>query len=324
MRRRAFIAALGGGAAWPLVARAQQRTMPVVGFLGPGSPALSDVVGAVRQGLRDAGFIERQNMAIEFRWAETDFDVLPALAADLVRHPVNMILAMGAASAVAAKRATTRIPIVFYMGEDPVTLGVVPSFNRPGGNLTGVATLSSEVMAKRLELLREIAPRAEAFAALINPKNPSAEISSKEVKDAARRIGKDIQIVHASSAEEIYQAFATLARLKTEALLIAPDGLFVVRAALVAELAARDAIAASHERRAFPAAGGLMSYGANQADGMRLAGVLAGRVLKGERPADLPVLQPTKFELVINLKAAKALGLTPSPTLLATADELIE
>jgi ABC-type uncharacterized transport system substrate-binding protein len=324
MRRREFIAALGGAAAWPVVARAQQVAMPVVGYLGPGSPALTDVVGAVRQGLRDAGFIEGQNMAIEFRWAGTDFDRLPALAADLVRRPVNMIVALGAASAVAAKGATTRIPVVFYMGEDPVSLGVVASFNRPGGNLTGVATLSSEVMAKRLELLREIAPRAEVFAALINPKNPSAKISTEEVKDAARRIGKDIQIAHASSADEIDQVFAALAQLKTEALLIAPDGLFIVRAPQVAELASRYAIAASHERRAFPAAGGLMSYGANQANGMRLAGALAGRVLKGERPAELPVLQPTKFELVINLKAAKALGLTASPTLLATADEVIE
>jgi putative tryptophan/tyrosine transport system substrate-binding protein len=325
VRRRAFIAALGGSAVWPLAARAQQQAMPVVGFLGPGSPAQTDVVDAVRQGLRDAGVIEGQNMRpIEFAWAGTDFDRLPALAADLVRRPVNMIVAIGAASAVAAKGATTNIPVVFYMGEDPVSLGVVSSFNRPGGNLTGVATLSSGVVAKRLELLREIAPHAEIFATLINPKNPSAEISTEEIKDAARRIGKDIQIVHASSADEIDQAFAALARLKTGALLIAPDGLFIVRAAQVAELASRHAIAASHERRAFPAAGGLMSYGANQANGMRLAGALAGRVLKGERPADLPVLQPTKFELVINLKAATALGLTPSPTLLATADEVID
>jgi putative tryptophan/tyrosine transport system substrate-binding protein len=325
MRRREFIAALGGAAGWPLAARAQQQAMPVVGYLGPGSPALTDVVDAVRQGLRDAGFIEGQNMRpIEFAWAGTDFDRLPALAADLVRRPVNMIVAIGVASAVAAKGATTNIPVVFYMGEDPVSLGVVSSFNRPGGNLTGVATLSSGVVAKRLELLREIAPHAEIFATLINPKNPSAEISIEEVKEAARRIGKDIHIKHASSADEIDQAFAALAQLKTEALLIAPDGQFIVRAAQVAELASRHAIPASHERRAFPAAGGLMSYGANQANGMRLAGALAGRVLKGEKPADLPVLQPTKFELVINLNAAKALGLTVPPSLLATADEVIE
>jgi len=234
------------------------------------------------------------------------------------------VFAMGAASAVAAKSAITTIPVVFYMGEDPVSLGVVQSFNRPGGNLTGVATLSSAVMAKRLELLRELAPRAEVFAVLINPKNPSAEISAREAKEAAGRIGKDIHIAHASNPEEIDQAFATLAGLKADALLIAPDGLFVFRAVQVAELAARYGIPASHERRAFPTAGGLMSYGASQADALRLAGAYAGRVLRGEKPADMPVLQPTKFELVINLKAAKALGLTVPAAMLVTADEIIE
>ena len=323
MKRRTFIAGLGGAALAPLVVRAQQKT-PVVGFLAPGSSTLTDVVDAVRQGLGEAGFIEGRNLAVEFRWAGTNFDQLPALAAELVRLNVNTIFAMGAASAVAAKSVTGTIPVVFYMGEDPVSLGVVPSFNRPGGNLTGVATLSSAVMAKRLELLREFVPRAETFAALINPKNPSAEISAKEASDAAHRLGKDIQIVHASSIAEIDEAFATLVRLKAEALLIAPDGLFIFRAAQIAELANRHAIPASHERRAFPTAGGLMSYGANQADGVRRAGIYTGRILKGEKPADLPVLQPTKFELVINLKTAQAIGLTVPPTLIARADEVIE
>jgi putative ABC transport system substrate-binding protein len=325
MRRRDFLSVMGGAAAaWPVAARAQPK-MPVIGFLAPGSPGtLTEIVGAVRQGLGESGFVEGRNVAIEFRYAGSDFDRLPALGAELVSRRVNVVFAMGAASAVAAKSAITTIPVVFYMGEDPVSLGVVQSFNRPGGNLTGVATLSSAVMAKRLELLRELAPRAEVFAVLINPKNPSAEISAREAKEAASRIGKDIHIAYASNPEEIDQAFATLARLKADALLIAPDGLFVFRAVQVAELAARHGIPASHERRAFPTAGGLMSYGASQADALRLAGAYAGRVLRGEKPADMPVLQPTKFELVINLKAAKALGLTVPAAMLATADEMIE
>ncbi len=318
MRRRDFLSVMGGAVAiWPAEARTQPK-MPVIGFLAPGSPGtLTEIVGAVRQGLGEAGFVEGRNVAMEFRYAGSDFDRLPALGAELVSRRVNVVFAMGAASAVAA-------PVVFYMGEDPVSLGVVQSFNRPGGNLTGVATLSSAVMAKRLELLRELAARAEVFAVLINPKNPSAEISAREAKEAASRIGKDIHIVHASNPEEISQAFATLAGLKADALLIAPDGLFVFRAVQVAELAARHGIPASHERRAFPTAGGLMSYGASQADALRLAGAYAGRVLRGEKPADMPVLQPIKFELVINLKAAKALGLTVPAAMLATADEIIE
>jgi putative ABC transport system substrate-binding protein len=222
------------------------------------------------------------------------------------------------------KKTITATPVVFYMGEDPVSLGIVQSFNRPGGNLTGVATLSSAVMAKRLELLRELAPRAGVFAALINPKNPSAEISVREATEAARRLGKDIHFVYASNPEEIDQAFLKLVGLKADALLIAPDGLFIFRAAQVAGLAARYQIPASHERRAFPSAGGLMSYGANQADGVRLAATYVGRVLKGEKPAEMPELQPTKFEMVINLKAAKALGLAVPQSLQVAADEVIE
>jgi ABC-type uncharacterized transport system substrate-binding protein len=325
MNRREVVTVLGGAAAtWPLAAGAQHQSMPVVGFLSPGPPTQVDAFDAVRQGLTEAGFVERQNVAFELRFAEGHFDRLPGLAADLVRRQVNVILALGVAASVAAKAATTTIPVVFYMGEDPVSLGLVPSLNRPGGNLTGVATLSSAVMAKRLEQLHEFAPRAAVFAALINPKNPYAAISTKEAKDAARGLGKDIEIVHAGSDDELEPAFVTLAQSKVGALLIAPDGLFIFRAAQVAALTVRHALPASHERRAFPVAGGLMSYGASQTDGMRLAGALGGRVLKGEKPADLPVLRATKFEFVINLKTAKALGLDVPPTLLALADEVIE
>jgi putative tryptophan/tyrosine transport system substrate-binding protein len=326
MRRREFITVAGGAAiAWPLAAHAQQPTMPVIGFVLPGTRESSEsYVAPFRIGLGEAGYVDGRNVAIEYRYADANYDRLPALIAELVRQQVTVIFAVGAVGAVAAKTATTTVPIVFYMGEDPVSLGIIPNLSRPGGNLTGVATLSSAVMAKRIELLREIAPQAEVFAALINPKNPYAPNSTKEAQDAARTLGKDIYVVHASSESEIDQAFATLAQRKVGALLIAPDGLFVFRATKIAALATRHAIPASHERRAFPDAGGLMSYGASQEAGMRLAGVFAGRVLKGEKPADMPVMQPTKFELVINVKTAKALNLTVPQTLLVAADDIIE
>ena len=325
MRRRKFITLLGGAAAaWPLAARAQQPAMPVVGLLAPASATQAEISNAVRQGLKEGGFIEGQNVIIQSAFAEGQFDRLPGLAADLVRRHVTVITALGVAAAVAAKRATTTIPVVFYMGEDPVGLGLVPSFNHPGGNLTGVATLSSAVMAKRLELLHEIAPQADVFAALINPKNPSAAISTKEAQDAAHALGKSIHIVHASAENELEPAFATITQLRAGGLLIAPDGLFIAYAARVATLSLRHAIPASHERRAFPDAGGLMSYGASQTDGIRLAGVYTGRILKGEKPADMPVMQPTKFELVINLKTAKALGITVPDKMVALADEIIQ
>ncbi len=307
LKRRDFITLLSGAAvAWPLAARAQQLTMAVIGLLAPASATQVEIINAVRQGLKEAGFFEGQNVIIQSAFAEGQFDRLPGLAADLVRRHVTVVTALGVAAAVAAKRATATIPVVFYMGEDPVGLGLVPSFNHPGGNLTGVATLSSEVMAKRLELLHEIAPRADAFAALINPKNPSAAISAKEAQNAAHALGKSIYIVHASAESELEPAFATIAQLRAGGLLIAPDGLFIAYAAQVAALSLRHAIPASDERRAFPDAGGLMSYGANQADGIRLAGVYTGRILKGEKPADLPVMQSTKFEFVINLNIALA------------------
>src|SRR5262245_15866534 len=325
VRRRELIALLGGAVgAWPLAAWAQQPAMPVIGLLVPASTAQVENINAVRQGLNEAGFVEGQNVTIQSAFAEGQFDRLPGLAADLVRRQVTAITALGVAATVAAKQVTATIPVIFYMGEDPVGLGLIPTFNRPGGNLTGVATLSSAVMAKRLELLHEIVPRADVFAALINPKNPSAAASSKEAQDAAHTLGKNIHIVHASTAGELELAFATIAQLRVGGLLIAPDGLFIAYAAQVAALSLRHAIPTSHERRAFPDAGGLMSYGANQADGIRLAGLYTGRILKGEKPADLPVVQPTKFELVINLKTAHALGLEIPPTLLARADEVIE
>ena len=325
MKRREFITLVGGAAAtWPLAAGGQQTATPVIGLLAPASATQAEISNAVRQGLKESGFVEGQNVIIQSAFAEGQFDRLPGLAADLVRRHVTVITALGVAAAVAAKRATTTIPVVFYMGEDPVGLGLVPSFNHPGGNLTGVATLSSAVMAKRLELLHEIAPRADAFAALINPKNPSAAISAKEAQDAAHALGKSIHIVHASTESELEPAFATIAQLRAGGLLIAPDGLFIAYAAQVAALSLRYAIPASHERRAFPDAGGLMSYGASQADGIQLAGVYTGRILKGEKPADMPVMQPTKFELVINHNTANALTLTIPQTLLVAADEVIE
>jgi putative ABC transport system substrate-binding protein len=322
IRRREFITLVGGAAAaWPIAARAQPPQTPVIGLLGPGSPADGN---AVRQGLKDAGFVEGHNVAIELGFARGQFDRLPGLSAGLVSRQVNVIAALGVAATVAAKQATATIPVVFYMGEDPVSLGLVPSFNRPGGNLTGVATLSSAVMAKRLELLLEITPRAEVFAALINPNNPAAAISAKEAQDAAGAFAKDIHIVHASKESELEPAFATLSQLRTGALVIAPDGLFVIQAARLAALSVKHAIPASHERRAFPEAQGLMSYGSSQADGMRLAGVYTARVLKGEKPASMPVVQPTKFELVVNLITARSLGLTVPDRVLAITDEVIE
>jgi putative ABC transport system substrate-binding protein len=326
LRRRQFITLLGGAAAaWPLAAGAQQRERPLIGLLAPGSAAAQvETINAVRQGLKEIGFVEGENIAIEIALAGGEFDKLPELAAGLVRRQARAIIALGVAATVAAKTATTSVPIVFYMGEDPVNLRLVPSLNRPGGNLSGIATLSSAVMAKRLELLNEIDPRAAVFAALINPKNPYAPISTKEAQDAARALNKRIHIVHASSADELDSAFATLSQVKADALLIAPDGLFIIRAAQVATLSVSYRLPASHERRAFPDAGGLMSYGASQADGIRLAGVYTGRILKGEKPAEMPVMQPSKFELVINLKTARTFGLTIPATLLAIADEVIE
>jgi putative ABC transport system substrate-binding protein len=323
MRRREFIAALVGATAWPTMALAQQAVLPVIGYLS-GGRANPDFVGGFRSGLAETGFVEGRNVAIEYRPSDNQYDRLPGLVADLISRKVAVIAASGSTPAVAARAATSNIPIVFFMGEDPVSLGLVASFNRPGGNITGVAYLSSAVVAKRLEQLHELAPQATVVAALVNPKNPNAEISAKDAQDAARKLGLEIHILNAGTADELDGVFATLAQLKAGALLIAPDGVFIAAANQIAVLAARYGIPASHEFRTFPAAGGLISYGASVRDGTRLAGIYVGRILKGEKPGDLPVVQPTQFELVINLRTARVLGITVPQTLLVAATEVIE
>ena len=325
MKRREFITLVGGAAVvWPLAARAQQPTMLVIGLLGNGSDPGGNMYSAFGLGLKDTGFTEGQNAAVESRWANDRYDRLPALAAELIARRAGVIAAIGAAAAVATKAATATIPVVFFMGEDPVSLGLVPSLNRPGGNVTGVATLSSAVMARRLELLRELVPNATVFAVLINPGNPNAEAGTRDAQEAARALGQPIHVLTAGSEGDFEKVFASLVQLQVGALLVAPDGLFVSRADQLAALAVRYGIPASHERKAFPETGGLMSYGASQSEALRGVGVYVGRILKGEKPANLPVVQPTKFDLVINLKAAKALGLTVPLTLQAAADEVIE
>jgi putative ABC transport system substrate-binding protein len=323
MQRREFITLLGGAAAiWPLGARAQQSAMPVIGFLWSGSPG-SPLVTEFKQGLKEAGFIEGQNVAIEYRWAEGQYDRLPTLAADLVRRKVTMIVA-NTASASAAKAATTTIPIVFQAGLDPVKGGLVASLNRPGGNITGIVSLNAEVGPKRLELAHELVPTANTIALLINPTNPAAETLSTDAQTATRTIGMQLHILHASSETELDAVFATLAQLQVGALVIGADAFFSSRSAQLAAQAARYALPTISPYRAFPAAGGLISYGGNNLDAYRLAGVYAGRIIKGERPADLPVMQATKIEMVINLKTAKALGLTIPLPLVGRADEVIE
>jgi putative ABC transport system substrate-binding protein len=326
IRRRDFITLLGGAVAWPLAAGAQQPRMPVIGFLGFGSPDESaDRVPAFRQGLREAGFVEGQNVAIEFRWGEGRYDSLPALVSDLVRRQVVVIAALGGtASALAAKAATTTIPIVFATGGDPVGLGLVASLNRPGGNITGVTVLNAELGAKRLELLHEMVPAATIIAALFNPANPDAKTQTGLVQAAARALGLELHVLHATSPADFETVFAGLAKLRAGALAISGDQLFISSTEQLADLAARHAVPTIFPFREFAVAGGLMSYGTDRAYSARLAGAYAGRLLKGEKPADLPVQQSTKFELVINLKAAKALGITVPITLFGRADEVIE
>jgi putative ABC transport system substrate-binding protein len=326
VRRRDFITVLGGAAvAWPLAARAQQ-TMPVIGFLNSASPATySHLLSAFRQGLKDSGLIEGENVAIEYRWAENEFDQLPALARELVRRQVAVIAATGGIhSALAAKAATTTIPIVFNIGDDPVRLGLVASLARPGGNVTGINNFIYELVAKRLALLRELVPAAVRVAVLVNPANAQTEATLKDVEAAARAIALQIQIVNASTSREIDMAFATLVRDQPDALFVPPDPLFISRRVQIVQLAARHAFPATYPVRDFAEAGGLMSYGTNTADAWRQTGVYIGRILKGATPAELPVLQPTKFELVINAQTARMLDLTVSPSLFATADEVIE
>jgi ABC-type uncharacterized transport system substrate-binding protein len=322
MKRRQFITLLGGAAAWPLAARAQQ--MPVIGFLHPSSPDPYRL-RAFRQGLKDTGFVEGENVAIEYRWADNQIDRLPALATELVQRRVAVIPTGGPPAAFAAKAATTTIPVVFVVGEDPVKLGLVTSLARPGGNLTGINFFAIELGAKRLELLRELAPGAARLAVLVNPTNAAAtEGTLRDVGQAARAMGLQIQIFNVSTIREIDAAFATLANERCDVLFVANDPFLQDRHVQLAQLAARHALPAIHQDRLFPQVGGLISYGASVGDAWRQVGVYTGRILKGAKPADLPVEQSTKFELVINASTARMLGLTVPEKLLATADEVIE
>ena len=325
--RREFIVTLSGTAAWPLAARAQQRAIPVIGLLSSRSSAVdTPLIALIRQGLNETGFVEGQNVTLDYRWAEGQYDRLAGLAADLVRRQVAVIVTIGGeVSALAAKAASATIPIVFVSGGDPITMGLVKSLHRPGGNITGTSTFIAEIEPKRLELLRELRPHATTTAVLVNPKNiQQAEIQVSDIQTAARSVGQQITVLNASTIRDIEAAFATLAQMRADALLVATDPFFLTRAAQLVVLAARHAIPTVYSRREFAAAGGLMSYGANQNDSYRVLGVYAARILKGEKPADLPIQRPTKFELVINLSTAKALGLEIPPPLLAHADDLIE
>jgi putative tryptophan/tyrosine transport system substrate-binding protein len=324
-KRREFITLLcGAAAAWPVLARAQRSALPVIGFLGGQSPDLwADQVRAFRQGLNEAGYIESQNVAIQYRWAEGNYDRLPALAAELVRLPVAVIAANGP-TVPPAKAATTAIPIVFVTGADPVKLGLVASLNRPGGNITGITALGMELAAKRLELVREMVPNASVAALLVNPANPNAEITTRDVQAAASSLGLTLHVLHAGNDRDLDAAFASLTQLGAGALVITADGFFIGRSQKLAALAMRHAVPTVFQFRAFAAAGGLLSYGGSTTDSYRQAGVYAGRILRGEKPGELPVIQATKIELIVNLKAAKALGLEVPPTLLARADEVIE
>jgi putative ABC transport system substrate-binding protein len=325
LRRRDFITLLGGAVAWPLAVHAQQKPMPVIGFLDRASPDPSgERVRAFRRGLSEAGFVEGRNVAIEYRWADGQNDRLPALAADLVRRQVMVIVATSDSSAVAAKASTATIPIVFIGGGDPVKLGLVASLNRPGGNLTGVTNLNIELGQKRLQLLRELLPKSTIVAVLVNPTNPSAETISNDLQAAARTIGVQSHVLRASTANEIDTVLASLHLLQADALVIGPDAFFMSRSEQLAALTLHHGTPAIFQTREFAAAGGLMSYGTGQPDLFRHAGLYTGRILKGDKPADLPVEQVTKVELIINMKTAKALGLTFPITLLGRADEVIE
>jgi putative ABC transport system substrate-binding protein len=326
MKRREFITLLGGATAWPFAARAQQAVMPVIGYLDAAiASERTNVVALFRQGLADAGYVEGQNVTIEFRWADGDYRRLPELAADLVRRKVSVIATPGTgAAAFAAKAATTTIPIVFGVGQDPVKTGLVASLARPGGNATGVNFLTNELVAKRMGLLRELLPGAARVAALINPTDVISDSIIENVQTAADASGTRLVLLRASTAREIDTAFATMARDRPDALFVAPGTFFNARRVQLIVLAAHHRIPTTYPLRAYAEAGGLMSYGTNQFEMFRQVGFYTGRILKGTKPADLPVVQSTRFEFVINLNTVRALGLDIPPTLLARADEVIE
>jgi len=327
MKRREFITLLGGAAAWPLAARAQQAAMPLIGYFGVSSfeKSAGRSLHAFKRGLAESGYVEDRNVTIEYRWADDEYDRLPALAVELVQRGVEVLVAAGSPAALPAKAATTVIPIVFMIGSDPVELGLVAGLNRPGGNLTGVAYLNVEVAPKRLELLHELIPTAKSIALLVNPANPVvADAQAKELQAAISTLDLNLMLVKASNPLEMEDAFATLVRERVEALQIGVDPLFGNHVDQLVALAARHKVPTIYPWREFTAAGGLMNYGSSIPDAFRQVGVYTGQILKGAKPAELPVQRPTKLQFVLNLKAAKALGLTIPPTLLARADEVIE
>jgi putative tryptophan/tyrosine transport system substrate-binding protein len=326
MRRREFITLVGGAATWPLAARAQQPAMPVVGFLNHGlSGESAPLVVGFRQGLSESGYVEGRSVAINYRWAEGQFDRLPALAKELVESGAAAMFAGSPPAVLAAKAASVTIPIVFSMGEDPVREGLVASLNRPGGNVTGFTHFANQLVGKRLGLLRDIAPKAAVLAFLVNPNNPNAEFDTKEVQAAADAIGLQLKVLTAGAERDLEIAFGAIAQQRIGALLVGVDGTFLFpHREQIAALALRHAVPTMYDRREFPAAGGLMSYGTDRVDAYRQGGIYVGRILKGARPADLPVQQATKFEFVINTKTAKALGLEIPSGVLAAADEVFE
>lgn len=326
MRRRGFIGLVAGAAVWPLAARAQQPPIPVIGWLGATTPEANvSSLAAFRRGLSEAGFVDGQNVKIEYRWAENRYAQLPALAADLVSRKVDAIVASGqSAAALAAKTATATIPIIFVFGADPIKVGLVPNLNRPGANVTGVTVFANELNSKKLEMLHNLAPATAVIALLVNPDSPTTESAVQDMQTAAHALGRRLLVLRARNEREIDTASAAIMEQSAGGLLVSPDGFFSAIHVKLAALAARHKIPAMHESRAFPHAGGLISYGADFLEAARLAGTYAGKVLKGAKPADLPVLQPTKFYLVINLKTAKAFGITIPNALLIQATELIE